>query len=321
MIHKMHSCVSQFAGFPKTRGAPDVIEPGCASPRPRTDAVVETMSEFRRMTSPLVILVLQTGACATGEVSEARLCGLSSCVAASGASGDGGTAGAGIAGTASQLGGAGTGGTVGAIAGERSVAGSGGMAGSGGTGNGYAGSAGSGSSVAGNGGVGGSVAGSGGSSGNGGMGGSAAGSGGSSGMGGAAAVDLTSGAVAFADSEETSKGNIAPNGNDANNGTRWCAADGALGHSWGIDLGQTHQVNNSQITFEFDGRTYGYVLEGSTTSQAAGYTTLVDRTTNVKTTQIQSETFTGTARYVRVRFVALPANSWACVDELKLLGK
>jgi F5/8 type C domain len=279
---------------------------------------------FRQSTVALGLLALNSGGCATGEVPEARLCGLGDCIASAGAAG---SPSAGTAGTM-EVGGSGSGGSGGTNAGGgragssgggasgSSGIGGGGVAGnSGGAGGGVGGSS-AGGGTGGSGGSGGS-SGKGGSSGSGGSG----GKGGAGGAGGGSAVNLATGAVAFADSEETGKNNIATNGNDGSTATRWCAADGALDHYWGVDLGQTRQLSGDEVTFEFASRTYGYLVEGSTTSQSAGYTTILDRTTNPSTTQIQSETFTGGARYVRLRFVALPANTWACVSEFKLLGK
>ena len=145
----------------------------------------------------------------------------------------------------------------------------------------------------------------------GGMAGSAAG-----GSAPSAPKDLTAGKQASADSEES--GNAAERGNDGDLGTRWCAADAELDHYWTVDLGEQHDLSGLEITFEFAGRDYGYVVEGSLDDD--DYATLLDRADNAKQTQVQNESLSGTARYVRVRFVALPLDTWASFFELKVLG-
>lgn len=137
------------------------------------------------------------------------------------------------------------------------------------------------------------------------------------GSGTSSPTDLTIGKLASADSEEA--GNSAERGNDGNVGTRWCAADAELGHHWTVDLGQPHEVTGIEIMFEFDGRNYGYVVEASLDDD--DYSTLLDRTNNTQQTQLQTEALTGSARYVRIRFVALPSDTWASFFELKVLGQ
>lgn len=137
-----------------------------------------------------------------------------------------------------------------------------------------------------------------------------------SGGGGPIATDLATGKPATADSEEGD--NTAERGNDRDTGTRWCAADGELEHHWTVDLGQTHTLEELKITFEFAGRRYGYVIEGSSDDDT--YEMLLDRTNNPAQTQVQTEPLNGSARYLRIRFVALPENTWASFYELKVMG-
>jgi hypothetical protein len=94
-------------------------------------------------------------------------------------------------------------------------------------------------------------------------------------------------------------------------------AGGAGSGGW-VDLGQPHQLSGLEIMFEFDGRNYGYVVEGSLDDD--DYSTLLDRTDNTQQTQLQTEALTGSARYVRIRFVTLPSDTWASFFELKVLG-
>jgi len=129
-------------------------------------------------------------------------------------------------------------------------------------------------------------------------------------------TNLSLGKSATADSEEAA--NDAAQGNDGDAGTRWCAADAELDHHWTVDLGGIYALSSLEITFEFDGRQYGYVVEGSHDDD--DYVPLLDCTTNSKQTQVQSEPLNGSARYVRIRFVALPVDTWASFYELKVMG-
>jgi len=133
---------------------------------------------------------------------------------------------------------------------------------------------------------------------------------------GPTSTELAMGKPATADSEEGD--NTAERGNDRDTGTRWCAADGELDHYWTVDLGRACMLAQLEITFEFEGRQYGYVVEGSSDDDV--YETLLDRSSNSKQTQIQTEPLSGSARYVRIRFVALPENTWASFYELKVMG-
>ena len=248
------------------------------------------------------IMLLVLSGCAEGTLPGLLGCAEGTATCAVGASGEGGNSGAGLGGAAGFAGSAGGSTTIGAAgtsAGQPPAGGS--------TSGGTAATTGgvSGSGTGGTGGV--AASGSAG----------AAGSPATAGSGNTPTSNLTVGKTATADSEESS--NPAQSGNDGNVGTRWCAGDDAVGHHWTVDLGQPHTLASLEVTFEFDGRDYGYVVEGSLDDD--DYSTLLDRTDNAKQTQVQTETLSGSARYVRVRFVALPTDTWASFFELKLLGQ
>jgi hypothetical protein len=146
----------------------------------------------------------------------------------------------------------------------------------------------------------------------------------SSGAGGSIVVNATGmanssisqGKPASADSAETA--NPAPNGNDGNTSTRWCAADGNTGHWWKVDLGASTSISGSEVTWEF-ARNYKYKVEVSTDN--TNWTLVVDKTATTNSTQVQTDTFTATARYVRITVTGLPASptTWACFYEFKVL--
>jgi alpha-L-fucosidase len=67
-------------------------------------------------------------------------------------------------------------------------------------------------------------------------------------------------ASASTDSEQTGNGHAL--GNDGSMTTRWCAADGALGHYWQVDLGQNYTLGKLQINWE-KAVQYQFKVEGS----------------------------------------------------------
>jgi F5/8 type C domain len=227
-------------------------------------------------------------------------------------SSSGGAPGTGAGGTATQ------GGYGGSAAGQSGSSAGGNGAGSGGVSAGGVGA----------GGVG--AGGGGGKGGSGGSGGSAAGSGGSAGMsasgagggGGGGAVEqvLSLNKTAIADSEQTTQANLAINGNDASATTRWCAANGALGHYWQVDLGASYTVTKVSIVWE-KAAAYQYKVEGSLNGSA--WSLLVDQTATTDTTQTRLDVL-GTptqARYVKVTVTGLPATgAWASFFDLTVSG-
>lgn len=94
-------------------------------------------------------------------------------------------------------------------------------------------------------------------------------------------------------------GNNAVNANDVDAYfTRWTAAAPTYPQWWQVDLGAVMPVNKAVIEwFNRGSRSYQYRIEGS--NDGVSFTTLVDRTGNTST-DTSTDTFNGSARYVRV---------------------
>ncbi len=121
------------------------------------------------------------------------------------------------------------------------------------------------------------------------------------------------------DSEESSKGNTADKGNDGDLNTRWCANDGNANHWWKTDLGSIYNIVGTEVTWEFDGRDYKYIVEASKDNSV--WTTAVDKRNNTSTAQTQQDIFTSVpARYVRITVTGLPSGSWASFWEFKVFA-
>jgi len=142
------------------------------------------------------------------------------------------------------------------------------------------------------------------------------------GAGGAGGADrlLSQGKTATADSEETSKGHLAGLGNDGDTTTRWCAADGAAGHYWQVDLGQSYTLSQFKITWE-KAVVYQFKVEGS--PDGTTWSPLLDQTKSTNAVAAQSYNLTGapTARWVRVTTTTLPdTGTWASFFEAQVYG-
>jgi hypothetical protein len=71
--------------------------------------------------------------------------------------------------------------------------------------------------------------------------------------------------------------------------------------------------------WEFDGRTYGYVIQVSPDNVL--WTTVVDKRSNTNTAQTQQDAFTPrSARYVRIMITQLSAGCWASFWEFRVLA-
>ena len=130
---------------------------------------------------------------------------------------------------------------------------------------------------------------------------------------------LSQGKTATADSEQT--GNLAPAGNDGSLTSRWCAANGAVGHNWKVDLGQSSTLTKLHIVWEKNATLYKFKVEGSTDN--AAWVSLLDETNATSTMADQTYPLSPapTARYVRITVTTLPdANTWASFFELQVYG-
>ncbi len=119
------------------------------------------------------------------------------------------------------------------------------------------------------------------------------------------------------DSQESSKGNTVDKGNDGDLSTRWCANDGNLNHWWKVDLGSSYQIVGTEVTWEFDGRNYKYIIQVSPDNSS--WKTVVDKNDNTSIAQAQQDIFTpSSARYVRITVTGLPSATWASFWEFKV---
>jgi hypothetical protein len=184
---------------------------------------------------------------------------------------------------------------------------------------GAGGSAGSAGGASGDAGTAGASAGSGGSGAGGSSGAGAGGSG-----GGGPIVQLMG--TATADSEETSPTpHPAVDGNDGSTTTRWCAANGSVGHYWTLDLGAVHLLSRFEVMWEYPsqavGLPYGYVVSVST--DGTTFTPSIDRSANTETVQTQTSDFppSTSGRHVRITVTTLPMRSWASFYEARVFGQ
>jgi GH43 family beta-xylosidase len=132
-------------------------------------------------------------------------------------------------------------------------------------------------------------------------------------------TDLAAGKVSSADSSQSSHPPSA--GNDSAASTRWSANNGAPNHWWKVDLGSAHALTGSEVFWEWSGRIYQYKIETSVNDTA--WTLVVDKTKNSSLSQIQADSFTSTARYVRITVTGLPASpvTWASFFQFQVFGR
>lgn len=98
--------------------------------------------------------------------------------------------------------------------------------------------------------------------------------------------------------EPMTNANIASKANDNNSQTFWMAADGNTNHWWMVDLGTSIAVKGSAIRWMNAGVAYQYKIETSIDNST--WTPVVDKTTGTSTLQTQTDTYSSTARYLRV---------------------
>ena len=130
-------------------------------------------------------------------------------------------------------------------------------------------------------------------------------------------TDLALNKTASSDSSQTT--NPASNGNDGNTATSWVANDGLTGHWWMVDLGTSKTITGGvQLKWEQLSSIYSYTIETSTDN--TNWTTVIDRTNDLKNAQVYNNFFTGTARYVRVTATGLPSGINAGISDFKIFG-
>ena len=122
-----------------------------------------------------------------------------------------------------------------------------------------------------------------------------------------------------AKASSSQEGNSPEQANDGDADTRWCAADGSLPQWWQVDLGKPHDLAGGEICWEFDGRNYQYVVEGS--ADGSTWSVLCDRRKTKDLAQEQKLDFRAAGvRYVRITVTGATHDpwTWASIAEVKL---
>ncbi len=107
-------------------------------------------------------------------------------------------------------------------------------------------------------------------------------------------------------------------GNDGNSSSSWIAWGGDAGNWWQVDLGQLYAITGSELTFEAGDYLWNYQIQAS--DDQAGWITVADLSANTTITQVQKQTFTTNARYIRVLFEEAPSNMWVAFSEFKVFA-
>jgi Glycoside hydrolase family 2 C-terminal domain 5/Domain of unknown function (DUF4982)/F5/8 type C domain/Glycosyl hydrolases family 2/Glycosyl hydrolases family 2, TIM barrel domain len=128
--------------------------------------------------------------------------------------------------------------------------------------------------------------------------------------------DLARGKTATADS--TSLGRAASGAVDGDFTTAWCAADGATGHSWRVDLGSAWFLAGTQIAWDTPASSYKYFIE--TSADGVAWSMAVDNRSNRRAAQTQVDFFGAQARYVRVTITGTPSGGPACIQDFRAFG-
>lgn len=106
-------------------------------------------------------------------------------------------------------------------------------------------------------------------------------------------------------------------GNDGNQNSMWIANNDAPGNWWMVDLEKTYRLTGGSISFEADAL-WKYHIDASLNGE--DWVTLVDRSQNTESTQIQSFDADMLAQYVRVTIDKCPGDCWSAFREFELYG-
>ncbi|MBN1128121.1 MAG: discoidin domain-containing protein [Chitinispirillaceae bacterium] len=110
----------------------------------------------------------------------------------------------------------------------------------------------------------------------------------------------------------------ASKGNDNYTTTRWCASTTAVPQWWKVDLGASKTISGTEVMWQKAGL-YKYKIQTSTDNTY--WTTRKDLSGNTSTDQTQYQSFSTSARYVRIYISAVPAASRASLYEFRVFGK
>ncbi|WP_010249822.1 carbohydrate-binding protein [Acetivibrio cellulolyticus] len=113
-------------------------------------------------------------------------------------------------------------------------------------------------------------------------------------------------------------GSWAFGGNDNNLLTCWSAQDDKPNHWWMVDLKYLYTLSGSEVVWQFDKVLYKYKIEVS--SDKLTWLTVVDKTDNTAKTQTQSDSFTATARYVKITITGVPPSYKPSFYEFRVFG-
>jgi hypothetical protein len=108
-------------------------------------------------------------------------------------------------------------------------------------------------------------------------------------------------------------------GNDGLLATPFCPSSSASPVWWMVDLGAVHSIAKTEVEFEQQTRYYLYTIDVS--SDTTTWTTVVDQSSNsTRNGPVMVDTFTASARYVRITMVGTTAASWGCFWEFTVWG-
>jgi len=110
----------------------------------------------------------------------------------------------------------------------------------------------------------------------------------------------------------------ASKGNDGDITTRWCASPTTIPQWWKVDLGSSRTISGAEVMWQYSGL-YKYRIETSTNNST--WTTRADLTNNTNTAQTQYQSFSTTARYVRIYVTAVPSGCRASLYEFRVFGQ
>jgi beta-galactosidase len=130
-------------------------------------------------------------------------------------------------------------------------------------------------------------------------------------------TNFARGKSAAASSEESDKGNMAANANDAESSTRWCSADESTGQWWQVDLGEVRPIGYLAIEFEREAKNYGYEVKAS--ADGSAWQSIVTKSTSTYPrwggpSRVFHEADTQ-ARFLRIEFTQLQRGTWASIKE------
>ncbi|GMQ65106.1 discoidin domain-containing protein [Vallitalea maricola] len=121
----------------------------------------------------------------------------------------------------------------------------------------------------------------------------------------------------FVSSDSEQSGNRVYYINDDSFDTRWCANDWDANHWCTIDLGDTYNIQGTEVTWEKSDTVYKYKVEIS--SDKNNWITVVDKTDNSISDQIQKDDFVSNdVRYVKITITGLEKNAWASIRDFKV---